>query len=207
MFGIVITPQIWGLISVVLACVSLAPYLWMTIKGTNKPHLFTWIIWTLLSGIAFTIQVLEGAGAGAWSGGASTFLSVLILLAAIRHGEKQITRSDWVVFLAALGAIPIWLATQNPLYAAIWVTGIDALGYIPTFRKSWNKPHEEMTWTHTVAGIKHLCVLMAVQNVSITTTVYSFGMLAMNAVLVASILYRRWGLRRSQNRNKSNFIH
>ncbi len=187
-----LSPQLWGLISVVLACASLAPYFWATIKGTNKPHLFTWIIWTLLTAIAFLIQFLEGAGAGAWSGAVSTLFCIAILLAAIRHGEKHITRSDWVVFVAALLAIPIWLATQNPLYAAIWVTGIDGLGYIPTLRKSWIKPYEEMVTTHIISTFKHIAVLLAVEAISPTTTIYSFGMVTMNAVLVFSILLRRW---------------
>ncbi len=138
-----IPPEIWGAVSVALALVSLAPYLWTTIRGTNKPHIFTWIIWALLTAIAFAIQFLEGAGAGAWSGAVSTIFCIAILVVALRNGEKHITRSDWVVFVAALAAIPIWLLTQNPLLAAVWVTGIDSLGYIPTIRKSWLKPYEE----------------------------------------------------------------
>ena len=106
-----ISPQLWGAISVVLACVALIPYLWATMRGGNKPHIFTWIIWTLLTGIAFAIQFLEGAGSGAWSGAVSTVFCVAILLAALRRGEKNITRSDWMVFAAAVAAIPIWLIT------------------------------------------------------------------------------------------------
>lgn len=187
-----INEQIWGLISVALACFSLIPYLWTTIKGTNKPHIFTWVIWTLLTGVAFLIQFLEGAGSGSWSGGVSTLLCGAILLASFRYGEKHVTKSDWAVFLAALAAIPIWLLTQNPFWAAIWVTLIDSLGYIPTIRKSWAKPHEEMATAHMLAGIKHMAVLLAVQSVSPTTTIYSIGMVIMNSSLVAILLFRRW---------------
>lgn len=190
-----ISTTMWGIISVVLACVALAPYLWATIKGTNKPHIFTWIIWTLLTAIAFLIQYLEGAGSGAWSGAVSTIFCILILLASIKHGEKNIKKIDWIVFLAALAAIPIWLITQNPLWAAIWVTGIDSLGYVPTIRKSWVKPYEEMVMTHLLSAIKHVAVLLAVEAVSPTTTIYSIGMVAMNGLLVATILMKRWILK------------
>ncbi len=192
-----IPPEIWGAVSVVLALVSLAPYLWTTIRGTNKPHIFTWIIWALLTAIAFAIQFLEGAGAGAWSGAVSTIFCIAILVAALRNGEKHITRSDWVVFIAALAAIPIWLLTQNPLLAAVWVTGIDALGYIPTIRKSWLKPYEELLMTHIVSTFKHVAVLLAVEAVSPTTTIYSVGMVVMNSLLVLSILLRRWQMNRT----------
>ncbi|OIN87962.1 MAG: hypothetical protein AUJ12_00035 [Alphaproteobacteria bacterium CG1_02_46_17] len=85
----VISPEIWGGLSVALALFSLGPYLWATLKGTNKPHIFTWVIWTLLTAIAFFIQYLEGAGSGAWSGGISTVLCFAILIASVRHGEKS----------------------------------------------------------------------------------------------------------------------
>lgn len=186
-----IAPEIWGLLSVALAAFSLIPYFIATLRGTNKPHIFTWIIWSLLTGIAFTLQYLEGAGSGAWSGFFSTIFCVAILIAAWRGGEKNITRSDWVIFIAALAAIPIWLITKNPALAAVWVTVIDAAGYIPTMRKSWNKPYEEMATTHGISALKHVFVLLAVQSVSFTTTVYSWGMVVMNSLLLLLIVGRR----------------
>ncbi len=188
---ITIPTSVWGIISVVLACAALGPYLWATIKGTNKPHIFTWIIWTLLTAVAFLIQYLEGAGSGAWSGGVSTVFCLAILIASIKNGEKDIRKIDWIVFGAALLAIPIWLITQNPLWAAIWVTGIDSLGYVPTIRKSWLKPYEEMVTTHLISAFKHIAVLLAVEAISPTTTIYSIGMVVMNGLLVGSIMLSR----------------
>lgn len=190
-----IPPEIWGLLSVALAAFSLVPYFIATLRGTNKPHVFTWIIWSLLTGIAFLLQYLEGAGSGAWSGFFSTLFCTAILIAALRHGEKNITRGDWGIFLAALAAIPIWLVTKNPALAAVWVTIIDAAGYIPTMRKSWIKPYEEMAMTHGISALKHVFVLLAVQSVSFTTTVYSFGMLVMNSTLWLLILWRRMAVK------------
>jgi len=48
--------------------------------------------------------------------------------------------ADWYFFLAALAAIPLWLLTRTPLYSVVVVTVIDALAYVPTFRKSWHRP-------------------------------------------------------------------
>ena len=187
----ILSPEIWGGLSVALALFSLGPYFWATLKGTNKPHIFTWVIWTLLTAIAFLIQYLEGAGSGAWTGGVSTFLCLAILIVALRFGEKHITKSDWIVFLAALAAIPIWLITENPIAAAIWVTAIDSAGYIPTLRKVWAKPYEEMASTHAIAALKHVFVLLAVQNYVPATIIYSLGMVVMNSILVLTILFRR----------------
>src|SRR5690606_16045788 len=109
-------------------------------RGTNKPHMFTWIIWTLLTAIILAAQIVGGAGPGAWSTGAVLLPCIIITVLAIQRGEKNITASDWVMFLAGLAAIPVWLATSNPLWAVIIVVAIDALAFGPTFRKSWFRP-------------------------------------------------------------------
>lgn len=191
-----IAPEIWGFISIVLALVSLVPYIWVTIRGTNKPHLFTWIIWTLLTGIAFALQYTEGAGAGAWSGFVTTILCLIITILAVKYGEKNITRSDWIVFIAALAAIPLWLMTDNALLAVIWVSVIDSIGFIPTFRKSWHKPYEEMLLHPIIAGIKHITVLLALETVGPSTTVYSTSMVVMNGLMVAMLIFRRWAVKK-----------
>jgi hypothetical protein len=144
-----------------------------------------------LTGIAFALQYSEGAGAGAWSGFISTIFCAAILAVSFKFGEKQITRSDWVVFIAALLAIPIWLMTKNAALAAVWVTAIDAAGYLPTMRKSWIKPYEEMVTTHSLSFVKHVCVLLAVENVHFATVFYSWGMVVMNGLLMMLILVRR----------------
>lgn len=187
-----IPPEIWGGISIALALISLGPYIWVTVKGSNKPHLFTWIIWTLLTGIMFALQYTEGAGAGAWSGFITTILCLVITILAIKFGEKQITRSDWVVFVSALAAIPIWLMTKDALWAVIWVSVIDCIGFLPTFRKSWHKPYEEMVFHPLVAGVKHIAILLALEVVGPSTLIYSSSMVAMNFLLVIMLLGRRW---------------
>ena len=35
-------------------------------SGLTKPHIFTWFIWTLLTGIAFAGQLAGGGGLGSW---------------------------------------------------------------------------------------------------------------------------------------------
>lgn len=186
-----IPPEIWGLLSVGLAVFSLGPYLWATLKGTNKPHMLTWVIWAVLTIAAFLIQFTEGAGSGAWSGGVSAIFCCLIMVAALKYGEKHITRADWAVFALAMLVFPVWLLTKNAAMAAVWVTVIDGLGYIPTYRKSWGKPYEEMASTHGLSTIKHLFVLLAVETVTFSTTFYSWGMVIMNGGLCLMILLRR----------------
>jgi hypothetical protein len=187
----IIPSFIWGLLSSSLALVSLVPYILATLKGTNRPHIFTWIIWTALTGIAFAVQFVGGAGAGAWATGVTFICCIGILLASIKNGEKSITRMDWVCFILALLAIPLWLATKSPAMAAIWVTGIDGLAYVPTMRKAWHKPNEELAFSHIIANVKHLCSLMGMSTYSVATTFYPACLLFFNTVLVLMLVWRR----------------
>jgi hypothetical protein len=173
------------------------PYIYKTFKGTNRPHIFSWIIWTLLTGIAFAVQYAGDAGPGAWATAFTCVCSLIIVIAAVKHGEKNITPLDWVMFIAALLAIPLWLITDSPMIAAIWVVTIDGIAYVPTIRKCWHKPYEEMATTHVFANIKHLFSILAMKSVSIPTTLYPASLFVFNATLVAVILLRRRALKKT----------
>ncbi len=60
---------ILGLIAIAMTIWAHIRYLLTTIKGENRPHIFTWIIWTFLTFIAFAVQWAGNAGPGAWGAG------------------------------------------------------------------------------------------------------------------------------------------
>jgi hypothetical protein len=183
--------EIYGYLSLLLTVAAYAPYAWSTWKGTTRPHIFSWVIWTVLMVIATAGQFAGSAGPGWWATGLSAAACLIIALQAWRQGDKNITRSDWAVFIGALAAIPFWLITGNPLTAIIIVTVIDALSYAPTFRKSWHAPHEEMPLHYIISNLKHIASLFAMSAYTMTTVLYPMALLAMNTMLVAMIYWRR----------------
>ena len=114
-----ISPEIWGFLSVSVTILVTVPYVLKTVRGTNRPHIFTWLIWGLLAGVSSSIQYAHGAGSGAWSGFITTALCFLIVFISIQHGEKRITRSDVFVICAAIFSIFIWLGVESPFYAML----------------------------------------------------------------------------------------
>ena len=188
---IAIPAFIWGICSSALTVLSLFPYIYKTLKGVNRPHIFTWIIWSLLTAIAFTVQYSAGAGPGSWATGLTCVCAAVILLISIRHGEKNITLFDWLCFLLALAAIPVWMATKNAALAGVWVTLIDGLAYLPTARKVWHKPHEEVALPHAVANAKHIFSLLGMQTISVATAFYPVCLFVFNLLLIGLILGRR----------------
>jgi hypothetical protein len=180
-----------GFLSVVLSFIGYSNYLWSIFKKHTKPHAFSWLVWSLLMGIVFWAQLSNRGGAGAWVTGASALMCSVIAIAALRYGEKSITRGDWLAFAGALIAIPVWCVTQNPLMAVIVATVIDGLAYFPTFRKSYLKPFEENFQTYCFDILKWIVALFALENYVGVTLVYPLFLILANSCLVAMILWRR----------------
>ncbi len=86
-----------------------------------------------------------------------------VILAALKVGERQITRSDWFSLILGFMAIVLWVFTQSALWSMVLVTVIDVLGFFPTFRKSWKKPQQESLVNFGLGSIKHSAMMRAIE--------------------------------------------
>lgn len=195
-----------GITAALMTVAAHVPYLRHTFNATNKLHIFTWIIWTILTGIAFCIQWSEQAGPGAWVTGLTAIICLIITLAALRSGEKNITRSDWFMFLAALTAIPLWAVTNSPLVSIILVTVIDCSAFVPTCRKSWHKPFEENSFMYGFNIPRHVISIFSIANLSVVTALYPCGLLLMNIITYVMLKMRRWVSVARQSHSEKNFV-
>lgn len=183
--------DILGLAALGLGIYGYVPYVGGILKGKTRPHVFSWLIWGVLTAIGFAAQISDDAGPGAWVTGFSAGMDFIIVALALRYGENQITRSDWITFFVALSAIPLWIITKNPLWSVILISVIDALGFWPTFRKSWGKPHEEVLQSYIVGIIKFCLALLALEHLSWVTGLYTGSLAVMNVAFVMMVLLRR----------------
>ena len=180
-----------GLIAALIGIYAFYPYLRDILRRKTRPHIFTWGIWGVLMGIGFFAQLSEGAGPGAWVTGVFTVLNLLIVILALKYGEKDFTRSDWVMLVVALLAIPLWMLTKNPLWSVILISVIDVVAFLPTFRKSWSKPHEETLETFVWVSLSFFLSFWALEAVNLTTTLYPATLLGINIVFITLSLIRR----------------
>lgn len=132
-------------------------------------------------------QYAGDAGPGAWATMVSAASCALITLLALRQGDKDITASDIRILIAALIAIPLWIITDNPLTAIIIVTIVDLMGYVPTLRKSYANPKEEMPMHYIITNVKHIFSFFAMHAYSLTTLLYPAALFVANTILVIAI--------------------
>lgn len=171
--------------------IGFIPYFRNLLAGKTKPHTFSWLIWGILSTITFTAQIVSGAGPGAWIIGVAATLSLVVFVIAIFKGEKEITRLDRVSLISAVFGIALWIITTNPLWSVVIVSVVDAVGYVPTFRKTYKQPYGETLTMYFLSTVSFVISLFALQVVSPTTALYPTSLIATNVVFISMVLMRR----------------
>lgn len=183
--------ELIGIITILLSIIGHAPYIIDTWKGKTKPHLFTWVTWSIIVAIAFLGQWVSGGGAGSWGTGVTGAMVVIIALLAIRKGTKDIARSDKIFFAAALIGIIPWIITKDPTLSIIVISVIDFCAYVPTIRKTINDPGSETLITYLLNLVRHPLSLFAISQYNLATVLYPAYLSAMSLIIVVIILRGR----------------
>ena len=183
--------EVLGLSAVIIGIISYFPYIRDIFANKTKPHSFSWLIWSILTGIGFTGQITDNAGAGSWVTGMTSIACFIIFIIALKKGEKNILILDWLCLIGAGVAILFWFILKGPLLSVLLVTLITSLGFIPTFRKSFMKPQEETVITFALNGFKFVPAIIALENFSLVTAIYPASQVITNWLLVLMLIIRR----------------
>ena len=178
-------------VAVILAILGYIPYIRDTLKGKTTPHVYTWFIWGFVTAIAFGLQVSAGAGVSSWITLTVAVLAFFVFFLGMRRGRKDITNSDTVFFLLSFVALFLWLIAKQPVISVILVSTIDILGFIPTIRKSWNKPYSETLFLYGLNSFRHSLGILALQQYSIVTWLYPVTWAVANSLFSMMLIIRR----------------
>lgn len=122
--------NIIGLIPVLLAVPSYFLYL----KGvTNKkiiPHMYSWLIWSILAMIGFFAQHSSNAGPAAWNTGITAVSCFIVFLFTTKHGERHLTKTDTLLLFIAVIAISARMVTNSFTLATTLTTIAALIGFV-----------------------------------------------------------------------------
>jgi hypothetical protein len=180
-----------GIIAIFLTFFGYVPYIKDTIKGKTHPHIYSWFLWATISAIAFALQISHGAGIGGFVTLAAALVCYVICFFGIRSGKKDITKSDTVFLILTLIALVIWLLAKQPVLSVILLSITEMLAFIPTIRKSWNKPLTETLSSYIMNTIRFTLGIIALQNYSIITSLYPVTWLLANGLFSILLIVRR----------------
>lgn len=191
------TKAIFSAAAIALTLAIFVPYIRSIRRGQTRPHLFSWIIWSLVTFVVFLAQLAGGGGLGAWPIGVSGLLTIYVgVLAYRQHADRTITRTDRVFLFAALSALPCWFFTADPLWAVLILTGVDLAGFGPTFRSVYSRPQDERMGFFGLAAARNFISVLALEHYSLTTVLFPAAVGAVCLMLVALIAVRRKQLAR-----------
>lgn len=181
-------------IAIVAACLAIVgnvPYLRDIVKGRVKPHAYSWLVWTIVSGITFFGQLAKGAGVGAISTAASEIFTVIIFLFSLRYGFKPVKKIDTLFLLIALLGIIPWIITKDPTVSVIIAVSIDLIAFTPTIRKTWKHPTTETPMLYGMNVLRHILALFSLQAYNIATTLHSIAMITVNSCMTLLLTVKR----------------
>lgn len=187
-----------SLVAILLTLIVFIPYIISILNRTTRPHVFSWFIWALTTVIVFFAQMSAGGGVGAWPIGFSgTMSGCIACLAYLRRSDISITKLDWFFFIMACLALPLWFVTQNPTASVILLTGIDLLGFGPTYRKVMEDPYSENVLFFIIFSVRNLMVVLALEHYSWATVFFPLVIMIACLGVVLLLLSKRILLRRA----------
>ena len=180
--------EIIGVITIILTFTGLIPYIVDIFKNKTKPHVFTWLVWAIVTLLAFFAQWQNGGGAGSWTTAVTGLMTVFIAIISLKKGSRDVTKSDAVIFIGALIAIVPWYLTKNPTLSVIILTLINSAVFIPTIRKTINDPTSETLSSYVIHATRHSLSILALSNYSISTFLYPLVTALMNVIVTLIII-------------------
>lgn len=160
--------------------------------GDTRPNLVSWLLWVLGPIVGAFLQFKGGAGLSLLPilvGGLGPLTIVGIFLWR-KNGFWKITLFDIICGVFSMIAILIYVITHNLSFSIIFAILSDALGFIPTYKKSWTNPESESWGMYAASALFNVIGVLTIRSWSFP--IYSFGIyLVIGNLLQLVIMYRR----------------
>jgi hypothetical protein len=176
-------------VSIIVGTLSYLIYIWRLLRGEHFPHPFSWFVWSVTASTIAAAMVTGGAGFGSGPYIVNAALVIVIFVVSIPRGSREISVSDCVFLFVALIGLTAWWILGDPLMAVLLITGIDLLGYFPTYRKIIASPQSEslIAWSGFLVG--SIFAILAQAQFSLTTLTYPIAMsLAAFVVIILCLI-------------------
>lgn len=185
------TKTLLGIAAILLTFAGYVPYIRDVIKGKTHPHTYSWFMWASTSLVIFGLQLKGGAGVGAFVTLAAVIVTYFIFGLGLKYGKADITKTDTLFLVLAIVAAGLWLVADQPLLSAVLLTVAETLAFVPTIRKSWNKPYGETLSSYALNTLRFGLALLALRQYNILTTLYPAAWALGNGAFCLILLARR----------------
>ena len=127
-----------------LSVMAYLPYGWAVLRGRARPQRSSWLIWSVLSAVAFFAVLGSGGTRGLLFTGSQLAGTAAIFLLSLWSGAGSVfNRSEGAILsLSALGLL-LWWATDDAAYAMALSIAIGTTGGSLTVLQAYRRPGSE----------------------------------------------------------------
>lgn len=162
-------------------------------RGTFRPNLVTWGLWSATPLIAGSAALVAGAGLAAAPtlvAGGGTTLIVVAALASPHRTLWPVRRHDLGCAALAVAALVGWALTRDPLVAVVFAIAADAAASAPTLHKSWTRPGTETAVAYVPILAGGVAGLGSVTDWVVTAWLFHAYMVASCCLFIVVIVVR-----------------
>lgn len=185
------TKTMLTIVALLLAVLAYIPYFRDIMRGKTRPHAFTWLVWCVMSTVAFFSQVSDGGGVGTWVLAFTAVVNFVIFCFAIYKGETDITNMDWFCLMGAFLGVALFTFNEDPPMSLLIISAVDIIGFVPTVRKTMTRPYQETMSTFALTSLKYVFSIAALENYTFLTVYYPSVVGTMNALFVILLVVQR----------------
>lgn len=179
---------ILGLLSGLLSFLCYFPYIRDILLHKTKPERASWLIWSVLGGIAFFSQLAKGATNSLWLAGVQAFGVIIVFLLSLRFGTGGLVKKDYIALFFAGVGLMIWYFTKEAATALFIIIGVDGIGSVLTAHKAYLDPESETVSTWILAGLSGFFAILSVGSFNIVLLSYPIYIFLINLIIVSAIL-------------------
>lgn len=165
--------------------------------GGTRPHVVSWIVWSLLQVVIFLSAHQEGAGASNLLPLAHFAGSSLIAIFASQYGVRAVTRLDTACGISAIGSLTLFLFIDSPWWALLLAIVTEFLAGLPTLIGVMKNPRDESLpgWTlFFLGGLLNLCACQGLISgqLSLHDSGYTIYILLFTGCISLRLWWARW---------------
>ncbi len=169
------------------------PYIFAIVRGTTRPNVVSWFLWTLTVCIAASAQISAGASWSLWLliGSGMGCLAVLCMCA-IGYGYKKFGFVEAASLFFALGALVLWWMTSSPVVAIVCTIVADGVAYIPTMVKVYREPVSEVSFYWETQSGADVLALISSTKIDAANMLFPISFALLNGMVAAIIRIQKY---------------
>jgi hypothetical protein len=180
-----------GLLAGIIALFAYMPYVQGTLSGKTKPNRASWIIWSVVGIIIAASYWSAGASSTIWIPIINAFCITFVALLSIKFGEGGWTTFDKTCLAASGISLIFWFLSGSPLVALGINILIDAIGSLPTIKKTYHRPEGENKAAWAIFFFAYTVNLFAIEKWNFEIAGYPVYLFILVAIVMALFMRPR----------------